>query len=150
MNVKRYGDGMRIGELARHSGVRASALRYYEQLGLLPGAPRAESGYRIYADEAVDRVGFIRAAQAVGLTLAEVRQVIDVRDAGEAPCRVASDVIEHRHAEVRTKIAELGRLERELAALRTRAATLDTRDCDPSGICHVIPAARRPSAPSSI
>jgi DNA-binding transcriptional MerR regulator len=88
----------------------------------------------------VDRLGFIRAAQAVGLTLAEVRQVLGVRDAGEAPCRVVTDLIEQRHAEVRAKLAELRRLERELAALRARAADLHPRDCDPSGICHVIPA----------
>jgi MerR family copper efflux transcriptional regulator len=130
---------MRIGELARRSGIPATALRYYEQLGLLPEPGRTESGYRVYSEEAADRLAFIRAAQAVGLTLAEVRQVLGVRDAGEAPCRVVTDLIEHRHAEVKDKIAQLRRLERELAALRTRAAQLQPRDCDPSGICHVIP-----------
>jgi DNA-binding transcriptional MerR regulator len=131
---------MRIGELARQSGVPATALRYYEQLGLLPEPGRTESGYRLYGEGAVDRLAFIRAAQAVGLTLAEVRQVLGVRDAGEAPCRVVTDLIDHRHAEVKTKITELRRLERELAALRARATRLHPRDCDPSGICHVIPA----------
>jgi DNA-binding transcriptional MerR regulator len=130
---------MRIGELARQSGIPATALRYYEQLGLLPEPARTESGYRIYAEDAVDRLGFIRAAQAVGLTLAEVLQVLGVRDAGEAPCRVLTDLIDHRHAEVKGKIADLRRLERELTALRARAAKLHPRDCDPSGICHVIP-----------
>jgi len=132
---------MRIGELARLSGVRASALRYYEQLGLLSEPGRTESGYRMYDEDAVDRLAFIRAAQAVGLTLAEVRQVLGVRDAGEAPCRVATDLIENRHAAVGAKIAELRRLERELGVLRARAAKLHPRDCDASGICHVIPAA---------
>ncbi len=126
-----------------------TALRYYEQLGLLPAPDRTDSGYRTYADDAIDRLSFIRAAHAVGLTLAEVRQVIGVRDAGEAPCRVVSDLIEHRHAEVRARIAELRRLERDLAGLRTRAATLLPRDCDPSGICHVIPSAKGASGPSS-
>jgi DNA-binding transcriptional MerR regulator len=130
---------MRIGELARQSGVPATALRYYEQLGLLPEPNRTESGYRMYGEDAVDRLAFIRAAQAVGLTLAEVRQVLGVRDAGEAPCRVVTDLIEHRHAEVKAKIAELRQLERELGALRARAAELHPRDCDSSGICHVIP-----------
>ena len=134
---------MRIGELARHSGVPATALRYYEQLGLLPEPGRTESGYRVYGEESVDRLAFIRAAQTVGLTLAEVRQVLGVRDAGEAPCRVVTDLIDHRHADVKARIAELRRLERELAALRARAAKLHPRDCDPSGICHVIPAKGR-------
>lgn len=131
---------MRIGELARRSGVSATALRYYEQLGLLPEPDRTESGYRAYGDDAIDRLGFIRAGQAVGLTLAEVGQVLGVRDAGEAPCRVATDLIDRRHAEVRAKIAELRLLERELAELTARATDLHPRDCDPSGICHVIPA----------
>jgi MerR family copper efflux transcriptional regulator len=139
-----YRVGMRIGELARRSGVPATALRYYEQLGLLPEPDRTESGYRNYGEDAADRLAFIRAAQAVGLTLAEVRQVLGVRDAGEAPCHVVTDLIEHRHAEVKTKIAELRGLERELAALRVRAAELHPRDCDPSGICHVIPAQEQP------
>jgi DNA-binding transcriptional MerR regulator len=130
---------VRIGELASRSGLAPSAVRYYERLGLLPAPQRTPSGYRSYGDDALDRLGFIRSAQAVGLTLAEVRQVLDVRDAGEAPCRVVTDLIEERHAEVRARIAELKELERELAHLRERAASLEARDCDPSGICHVIP-----------
>ena len=139
---------MKIGELARQSGVPATALRYYEQLGLLPEPGRTESGYRVYGEEAAERLAFIRAAQAVGLRLAEVRQVLGVRDAGEAPCRVVTDLIEDRHAEVKTRIAELRRLERELADLRARAARLHPRDCDPSGICHVIPIASGPRGPN--
>lgn len=130
---------MRIGELVRASGLAASAVRYYEQLGLLTAPRRTPSGYRSYAEDAVERLSFIRSAQAVGLTLAEVRQVLGVRDAGEAPCRVVTDLIERRHGEVRSRIAELRALERNLAGLRTRAAQLEPRDCDPSGVCHVIP-----------
>jgi hypothetical protein len=69
-----------------------------------------------------------------------VRQVLGVGDAGEARCHVVTDLIDHRHAHVKARIAELRQLERELAALRARAAKLHPRDCDPSGICHVIPA----------
>jgi DNA-binding transcriptional MerR regulator len=130
---------MRIGELARRSGLATSALRYYEQLGLLPGPRRTASGYRSYGDEALDRVAFIRSAQAVGLTLAEVGQVLGIRDAGEAPCRVVTQMLDRRHAEVRARITELRLLERDLARLRDRAARLEPRDCDPSGVCHLIP-----------
>src|ERR671915_1678964 len=109
-----YHDDMRIGELARQSGVPATALRYYEKLGLMPEPGRTESGYRMYGEEAVDRLAFIRAAQDVGLTLAEVRQVLGVRDAGEAPCRVVTELIDRRHTEVSARISELRALEREL------------------------------------
>jgi DNA-binding transcriptional MerR regulator len=130
---------MRIGELAHRSGLAPSALRYYEQVGLMPEPHRAPSGYRSYGTDALDRLTFIRSAQAVGLTLAEVGQVLGIRDAGEAPCQVVTDLIELRHAEVRARIAELQSLEQELAELRERAARLEPRDCDPSGVCHVIP-----------
>ena len=130
---------MRIGVLARRTGLAPSAVRYYEQLGLLPAPGRTASGYRSYADDTVDRITFIRSAQAVGLTLAEVGQVLGVRDAGEAPCLVVTELIDRRHAEVRARIAELKSLERELTQLHERAKRLEPRDCDPSGICHVIP-----------
>ncbi|HYL40537.1 MAG TPA: heavy metal-responsive transcriptional regulator [Candidatus Binatus sp.] len=130
---------MRIGELARQSGLAPSALRYYEQVGLLPAPRRTSSGYRSYGDDALDRLAFVRSAQAVGLTLAEVRQVLGIRDAGDAPCRVVTELIDRRHAEVRAGIAELQSLERELTQLRERADRLEPRDCDPSGICHIIP-----------
>ena len=130
---------MRIGEVAGRTGLATSAVRYYEALGLLPAPRRAASGYRSYSDDTLDRLTFIRSAQAVGLTLGEVGQVLGVRDAGEAPCRVVTDLIDRRHAEVRARLAELGALERELTQLLVRAARLEPRDCDPSGICHVIP-----------
>ena len=130
---------MRIGELAGRTGLAPSAVRYYEQLGLLPAPERTASGYRSYGDDSADRLAFIRSAQAVGLTLAEVGQVLGVRDAGEAPCEVVTELIDRRHYEVRARIAELEALERELRLLRERAARLEPRNCDPSGICHVIP-----------
>jgi DNA-binding transcriptional MerR regulator len=130
---------MRIGDLARRSSLNPSAVRYYEQLGLLPEPERTASGYRSYADDTLDRLTFIRSAQAVGLTLAEVGQVLGVRDAGEAPCAVVTELIDRRQAEVRSRITELQALERELTRLQKRAAGLRARDCDPSGICHLIP-----------
>lgn len=130
---------MRIGELARRSGVAPTALRYYEQIGLLSVADRTTAGYRTYGHCAVERLAFIRSAQAVGLTLAEVREVVAIREAGEAPCRHVTELIDRRHAEVRSRIAELRRLERELAQLHSRAEHLRPRDCDPSGVCHLIP-----------
>ena len=140
LNVKRpIIQAMRIGELARRTGLAPSAVRYYEQLGLLPAPQRTASGYRSYAQDAVDRLAFIRSAQAVGLTLSEVGQVLRVRDVGEAPCRVVTELIDRRRTEVGARIAELEALERDLTHLRERAARLEPRDCDPSGICHVIP-----------
>ena len=133
---------MRIGELSRQSGVPPTTLRYYEQAGLLAPPRRAESGYRAYDAEALPRLGFIRAAQAVGLSLAEIREVIAIRDGGRAPCQHVLELVERRRTEVRARIAELRRLEEDLSRVSQAAAALDPAACDPSGICGAIPAER--------
>ncbi|MCV7586753.1 MerR family transcriptional regulator, partial [Micrococcus luteus] len=78
---------MRIGEVARASGTTSKTLRYYEEVGLLPAADRTPAGYRDYGAEVLDRLDFIRRGQAAGLTLAQIGQVLDIRDRGQAPCR---------------------------------------------------------------
>lgn len=137
---------MRIGELARRSGVPTTTLRYYEQAGLLAPPRRTDSGYRTYDAEAMQRLVFIRAAQAVGLTLAEIREVIAIRDGGRPPCQHVRELVDRRRAEVRARIAELRRLEEDLARVSRAAATLEPAECDPSGICSAIPLKVPPTA----
>jgi MerR family transcriptional regulator, copper efflux regulator len=137
---------MRIGELSRQSGVPATTLRYYEQAGLLPAPGRTVSGYRAYDEEALSRLAFIRAAQSVGLTIAEIRDVVAIRDGGRAPCRHVQELVDRRRAEVRARIVELRRLEADLARVSRAAAALDPADCDPSGICAAIPIEPQPRA----
>lgn len=98
---------MRIGELAAQAGVRRSTIRYYERRGLLP-APRPLSGHRRYDAHALRRLRFVRLAQAAGMTLEEVRRLVDGFPVGTpAPQRWAS---------VRT--AKLAAIERRIAALQ--------------------------------
>jgi MerR family copper efflux transcriptional regulator len=129
---------MRIGELTQRSGVPSTALRYYEQAGLLPTPRRTPAGYRVYDADALPRLKFIRAAQAVGLSLADIRQILQIRDDGTAPCRHVVALVERRRAEVADRIRQLRRLERELAQLARQGEALDPAECDPSGICGVI------------
>ncbi|MDP8904096.1 MAG: heavy metal-responsive transcriptional regulator [Chloroflexota bacterium] len=130
---------MRIGELARQSGVPATALRYYEKAGLLPIPRRTESGYRAYDDEALRRLEFIRAAQAVGLKLTEIREAIAIRERGSSPCQHVLELIERRRAEVASRIAELQRLDRDLARVAQQGNRLNPADCQPWAVCGVIP-----------
>jgi MerR family transcriptional regulator, copper efflux regulator len=67
---------MRIGQLAEQAGISTKAIRYYEQIGILGPPERTATGYRSYDEAALGRLGFVRAAQAVGLTLGEIRHVI--------------------------------------------------------------------------
>jgi DNA-binding transcriptional MerR regulator len=113
-------------------------VRYYERIGLLPAPPRSTSGYRDYRPDVVDRLRFIRAGQAVGLSLGEIRQVVALRDRGETPCDHVYQLLQRRTAELDDRIEELGRLRRELNALTKRARRLDPANCNPRGVCHLI------------
>ena len=129
---------MRIGELAERAGISTKAVRYYEQVGILAPPARTPSGYRDYDHAALGRLGFVRAAQALGLTLGEIRQVIAFRDQGTAPCGHVTQLLQRRAAEVGARIAELQQLQDELERLAERAATLDPAECLPERVCHII------------
>lgn len=86
---------MQIGELAKRTGVSVSALRYYEQIGLLPASERRISGYRLFSEESVERVQFIRRAKALGFSLKEIRSVLALCDEKASPCELAS-TLAHR------------------------------------------------------
>ena len=134
---------MQIGELAQRSGLSVKALRYYEYIGVLAAPPRTAGGYRDYDDVAVGRLEFVRAAQAVGLTLGEIREVIAYRERGEVPCGHVLDLILHHTAEVDRRVAELQRLRADLDRLARRARKLDPADCPASVVCHLLVAGER-------
>jgi MerR family transcriptional regulator, copper efflux regulator len=129
---------VRIGELAERAGISAKAIRYYEQIGVLTPPTRTPSGYRDYDHAALGRLAFVRAAQAVGLTLGEIRQVVAFRDDGQTPCEHVAALLQRRAAEVDARVAELQQLRGELDRLARRAATLDPQQCPPERVCHVI------------
>lgn len=129
---------MRIGQVARASGVSVKTLRYYEQIGILDPPDRTPNGYREYQDDVLDRLAFVRAGQAVGLTLGEIREIIGFRERNQVPCAHVLQLIQRRAAELAGRIAELERMQTDLQALAQRGHQLDPRDCQPSRICHLI------------
>jgi MerR family Zn(II)-responsive transcriptional regulator of zntA len=129
---------MKIGEFAERAGTSVKTIRYYDRIGVLVPSERSESGYRLYSDDALDRYRFVRAAQAVGLRLGEVRQIIGMRDLGETPCDFVVELIGRRATELDERIAALEVLRDELRGLARRAKQLDARSCDPRLICHVV------------
>jgi DNA-binding transcriptional MerR regulator len=129
---------MQIGELARKVGVATSAIRFYEETGLLPEPDRTPSGYRDYDPAVIDRLSFIRAGQAVGLTLAELREVLGIRDRGEAPCTHVAELIDLRITEIDQRIGDLGRLRRDLTALAKEALDFDPANCPPESVCRIL------------
>ncbi|MHB1534633.1 MAG: heavy metal-responsive transcriptional regulator [Acidimicrobiales bacterium] len=129
---------MKIGELAERAGTSVKTIRYYDRVGVLAPLERAESGYRLYGEDALKQYRFVRAAQAVGLRLGEIREIIALRDGGETPCGFVVELIEQRAAELDERIAQLERLRADLRSLARRAERLDVRLCDPRLVCHVI------------
>ncbi len=112
---------MLTGELAERLGINPRTIRYYESIGLLPEPERSDSGYRVYDESDVERLVFIKAAQRVGLVLDEAREILALRDRGEAPCAYVRGVLSRQVADIDRQLEELHRLREQLVALDLRA-----------------------------
>ena len=119
---------MRIGEVAERVGINPKTIRYYEGIGLLPDPERLPSGYREYNDDDVDRLGFIRTAQRLGLTLAEISEILAFREREERPCDYVLGVLDRQVADLDRRMAEMAQLRRELIALKGKADRLPVND----------------------
>lgn len=129
---------MRIGEAATATGMTTKTLRFYEDRGLLPTAHRAPNGYRDYGDETVARLDFIRRSRLAGLTLAQIGDILRVRDAGDAPCTHVRDSLARQLMELDRQIAELVALRATVAEYHDVAAAADPVSCDPERICSYV------------
>ena len=127
---------MRIGEAAGRADVTAKTVRFWEDQHLLPPPARTPAGYRDYGPGIVERLAFIRHAQAAGLTLDAIRQVLDIRDGGQLPCVHVTGLIAPRLGEVVARLAELTRTRDQLVILAARGAAQDPADCQ--GYCSII------------
>lgn len=115
---------LRISQLAERSGFRPSALRYYEQVGLLPVAERTPAGYRLYDESAVARLQFVDRAKRLGLPLEEIRELVAVWDGGLC-AHLQDQLAEHitaKSREVRVRIRELTGFAEQLEAARAQLA----------------------------
>jgi DNA-binding transcriptional MerR regulator len=126
---------MRIGELAAATGTTSKTLRFYEDSGLLRPAGRTASGYREYTEEAVARLDFIRRGRGAGLTLAQIREVLDVRDRGHEPCQHVEDLLAARLRDLDAQIANLRALRAIVAELHEAANSPDPGSCQPEQVC---------------
>jgi DNA-binding transcriptional MerR regulator len=126
---------MRIGELADQVGVNPKTVRYYEQIGLIPPAPRTSGGYREYTDTDASRLTFIKTAQHLGLSLDEVAEILRLRERGEPPCGYVRDVLSQQLRSIDKRIAELRALPSELRELRKAADAIPEVD---GATCRII------------
>jgi DNA-binding transcriptional MerR regulator len=120
---------LKIGEFACQTGLSIKTIRYYESRGLLEQPPRTQGGYRLYGLEEVARVRFIQRAKLLGLTLEEIRELVELAtrcNEGELVPRL-EQVLEAKLAETERKLAELSAFRQNLLYYRERAEDLRDR-----------------------
>lgn len=118
-------NALTIGALARAAGVHVETIRFYQRKGLLPQPERAYGGIRRYGEADVARVRFVKSAQRLGFSLAEIAGLLALEDG--LHCEEAQAQAAHKLAEVRARLADLGRIEAALEALVRRCATAQER-----------------------
>lgn len=129
---------VQIKELSDRTGVPRKTIRYYEQIGLLSPAQRAENRYRVYDDTDIERLRFIKSARTLDFTLQEIAQILTTRDQNEPPCGHVMELLRDHIGEIEVRIRDLQLLKRELAALYEAGKNLpedvQMREC----VCHLI------------
>lgn len=109
--------GLFVGELAKKAGVDPWTVRYYEKEHLIPVAPRSASHYRLYPPEIIDVIRFIKTAQGLGLTLEEIKKVIEAKRLKGKPCEHVVELLETKTSDLHRKIKEMGKLKKTIGGL---------------------------------
>ena len=115
-------EGVHIGKVAQQTGLSVDTIRFYEKEGLLMEPPRSEGGFRLYTARSIEHLQFIRKAQELGFSLAEIRELLVIQDERTEACTHVRDLIEYRLKTVRQKIQNLTTLEAHLAAAHTKCS----------------------------
>ena len=131
---------MKIGDISKAAGVPTKTIRYYEEIGLLPKPNRAANGYRTYEFDAIERLRFIRDAQATGLTLSEIASVQELREHGSTTCDHVTGLMERHLRELDDHILKLQQTRGVLADMIGRAQSLDPAECTDPHRCQTIEA----------
>lgn len=129
---------MRIGEAAAAVGMTTKTIRFYEDRGLLPSARRSANGYRDYSQDTLTRLEFIRRSQIAGLTLAQIQDILRIRDNGLTPCTHVRDVLGKQLKDLDRKIEDLIALRATVAEHYATAEAADPSCCDAEMICSYI------------
>lgn len=121
---------MQINHLARVTGVKPKTIRYYEDIGLLPQALRAENGYRYYQAKDVASLNFIRRCKELRMPLADITRLVAVQSDGNAPCAQVDALILQQLEKIRITQYELQQLEQHLQALASCCDNKQIKDCE--------------------
>jgi len=123
------GPALTIGALSKHTRVNIETIRFYERVGILPKPPRSAGGHRIYSQDQLMRLSFVRRSRELGFSLDEIRGLLQLVDGGRYTCAEVKAITLDHLADVRRKIADLRRLERTLADVAGRCRGGKVPDC---------------------
>ncbi len=120
-----------IGKLAGEAGVPISTVRHYERAGLLRPQARTSGNYRVYGDEELQRLLFVRAAQSAGFTLGDIHSILELRDGVRRPCSEVESLIDERLGEVETQMKRLRHVRSVLRRFHVACEETNSDDCCP-------------------
>ena len=118
-----------IGEASRRTGVTIETIRYYERIGVIANPARTQAGHRAYTLDQVKRLAFVKRSRELGFSLAEVRALLTLVDAGGATCAEVHHMTTEHLDTVRHKIAGLRAMERVLKDMAAQCSQGDVPEC---------------------
>lgn len=110
------------GELAVKISCNIETIRYYEQIGILPPPQRSEGGHRLYGEEMVKRLHFVRRSRDLGFTLEEIRGLLRLVDGGKYTCSQIEKLARDHVADIRRKISDLRKLKKVLESMASQCS----------------------------
>jgi MerR family mercuric resistance operon transcriptional regulator len=122
-------DGIPIGELSRLTGVNIETIRYYEKIKILRPPPRTEGGRRVYGPTETRLLAFIRRGRELGFGLDDIRALLALGAPGKASCADVREIAAHHLGDIRSKIDDLRKLERQLAKTIAQCSGSRVPDC---------------------
>lgn len=129
---------IQIGKLGKKAGVSTRAVRYYDRIGLLGNTERSPSGYRLYGEEVVGFLEFVKKAQKVGFTLEEIKTIRKIRISGKKPCGYVKERAQKKVEQIEQKIRELEDLRKALLDIQKGSEPQEPLEDRSQSICPLI------------
>jgi MerR family mercuric resistance operon transcriptional regulator len=117
------------GTLAQRSGVNSETVRYYEKIALLPAPDRSAGGHRVYQEDDLQRLCFIRRCREMGFSLEEIRGLLSLVDGQQVSCERVKNIADEHLRDIQTKISDLKKMERTLRTLSASCSGDDIPEC---------------------
>ena len=127
-----------VSALSKAAQTTPDAIRHYVRIGLLTPSRNPDNGYRLFSNDDIKKVKFIRRAKGLGFTLHEIQTIFDHGNAGQSPCPAVREMIRQRINKNRERLAELNRLQQRMDGALERWKTMPDGEPDGEAICHLI------------